>query len=165
MDKRTDRHRSKNYRQLPDLLAIRVIIALLAILILIQSFLLALPHDGKYLNTALRLEGEPITANELVSSVGDISSVPWAVINLRLEGFTSLPEAKVFINGREAASFHKCEVTLTVKHKDQIAVKNPDPDQVITIYVDKKTPNVQRPLANSSVSGKGVIYFDSVIVK
>jgi len=165
VDKRTDRHRRNNLRQSLDALVIRGIIALLALLIMAQSILLLLPHSGKYLNTALRLEGEPITANELVSYAGSVSSAPWAVINLKLAGYTSLPEAKVFINGREAASFQKCEVTLTVKHKDQIAVKNPDPDQIITIFVDKKTPNVQRPLTNSSVSGKGVIYLDSVVVK
>ncbi len=165
MEKRTARHTKKNFWQLIDSLAIRLIIAVFILLIMTQSLFLLFPHSGKYLNTALRLEGEPITAHELAYYAGSISSAPWATINLKLAGYTSLPEAKILINGREVASFEKCEVTITVKHRDQIAVKNSDSDQVITVFVNKKTPNIERPLVNSSVSGRGVLYLDSVIVK
>ncbi len=141
------------------------ILLLLLVLVLAQSVLVINPEIGPLINTALWLEGEPLNSADPVSSVGGFSDAPWAVVSFKLLDCVSMPGVKLLINGREAGTFLRNEITVTVKQGDIAAIQNTNPENPVTVIVSKKSPNVVTPQINSSVHGKGVLYFDGIIIK
>ena len=142
----------------------RFLILVLVCLLVVQTSLALIPSSGFYLNTALRLEGEPLHQDELSLIAGGITTLPWASLNLRLLDFVSLPEVKIMLDGQEVGSFLKNELTINVKHGNMLVIHNPYP-YAITVKITKSTPNILKPANLSQVSGLGRLSFEPIVVK
>lgn len=146
-----------------DKVLINFIICVFGVLFFVQIIMMV-PGMGRYMNTALRMEGEPIK-EEWVSLVGQISNTPWAIVNLELLDYVSLPEVKVFVDGKEAGNFINNMVTLTVKDGNRITVINPDQNLPIKVMLSKKTDNILHPPLKAMVSGTGTLFFEEIVIK
>lgn len=142
----------------------RLVVGTLLCLLVVQAGLAVIPGSGFYLNTALRLEGEPLVQEEISQMAGGITTAPWACISLQLMDYVSLPELKVLVDGQEAASFLKNEITLNVKQGNIIVIYNPY-SYPITVRVAKSTPNVLEPAPDSRVNGTGRLYLPPVVLR
>lgn len=150
-----------------DKLLLWAAVAVLLVLTLVQSAIAIFPQTGVYLNTALRLEGEPIrgSGEEMVRLAGEVRTIPWASVTLKLLDYVSLPDVKVLVDGKEVAAFLRNEVTINVKHGNVISVYNPHTQLKITVIVSKSTSSILEPAVNNGVNGMGYLYFSPVIVK
>lgn len=148
-----------------DRIVVRVAVLLFITLLVSQAALVYVPGWGDRLNAALRLEGRPLQNKELLELAGNTSTAPWATLSLKLQGYASRPDIRVYVDSQEAGSFLSNEVILTVKHGNIISVENPDQAKPVTVLVSKKTANVMEPRADSRVSGSGLLYFEPVVVK
>lgn len=168
MEKREKKRRDiykRDIGKIIEFLLLRSVIILLILLIVIQSVYFIMPKIRVSLNNTMSLEGRQLNAEELIASAGDISTSPWAVINLKLLDYVSLPEVKVLVDGKEVASFIHNEVALNVKQGSNIAVRNYNKDMPVTIIVSKKTPNIQQPAEEVGVTGSGTLFFEPVVIK
>lgn len=147
-----------------DKLLLKFVLLNLMLLIFCQLALMA-PDVGQRLNTALRLEGEPLGHNKLVDYAGGVTTAPWATVTLKLLTYVSLPEVKVLIDGKEIGHFLRNEVAITVKDGDIISIYNPNPYMPVTVIVNKKTANVLEPSKNQGVEGTGTLYLNPVVIK
>lgn len=157
-------NKKKQLWSLIDKTAISLTMIVGIILIIIQVVLLINPGVSSKLNTALRLEGEPLKEAEIIELAGGISTTPWASLSLRLVDYVSLPELKVLVNGKIVSDFLHREVTIPVKNGDIISIQG-NRDLYYDVEICKKTPNIKRPLIESRVSGKGIQVFSSVVIK
>jgi len=140
-------------------------IKFLFVLLLCTQALLLVPGMGSRLNLALRLEGEPLKNEALLSQAESVSSTPWTSITLELLDYQSRPDVEIEINGLEAGSFLRKEVSLAVKEGDLISIFNPVENLPVTVMVSKKTPNIQKPAFQTQVTGTGRRYFAPVKMK
>lgn len=136
----------------------------LALLVIFQLVLIT-PNIGHRLNTALRLEGEPLAENKLVEFAGNVTTAPWATITLKLLTYVSLPDVKVLVDGKEIGDFLRNEVAITVKDGNIISIYNPNPYIPVTVIINKKTANVLEPSQNQGVEGTGTLYLNPVVIK
>lgn len=141
------------------------IVLLTMLVLVISQGLLMIPWLAGEMNWAHHLEGEPLKEEELIYLAGNISSTPWALINLRLTDHVSLPGVKVLVDGSEISSFLQRDISITVKQGSIISVQNPNPDLSVTIEVAQKTPNIIIPEINDRVVGQGLLFFDPVVIK
>lgn len=155
--------RKDNIHILIDKLFVRITIVVFIALILTQIVMLN-SWMGSRLNTALRLEGEPLKETEIIEMAGGISTTPWASLSLRIVDYVSLPELKVIVNGKVVSDFLHGQVTIPVKNGDIVCIEG-TPDLVYTVEIVNKTPNIKRPLIESRVSGKGKKVFAPVVIK
>lgn len=168
MEKRERRRRNFYKREIGktiECILVRSIFLFLFLLIAVQSVYFFLPQMRVSLNSAINLEGKQINAEELVASAGDIASLPWAVINLKLLDYISLPDVKVLLDGEEVAGFIHNEVALNVKQGSIISVRNYNPQIPVTVIVSKRTPNIEQPAADAGVTGSGTLFFEPVVIK
>lgn len=168
MEKREKKRRDIYKREIGSIiefLLLRSAIILLVLLIAIQSVYFFIPKMRVSLNNTISLEGRQLDAQELIASAGDISTSPWAIINLKLLDYVSLPEIKVLLDGKEVASFIHNEVALNVKQGSIIAIRNYNKDMPVTVIVSKKTPNIQQPAEEVNVTGSGTLLFEPVVIK
>ncbi|PKM89006.1 MAG: hypothetical protein CVU87_06075 [Firmicutes bacterium HGW-Firmicutes-12] len=168
MEKRKERRTSNikiDLGKLMEYMLLRSIFVLLFVLLLIQGVFFILPEFRTQMNTALSLEGKPINSEELIALAGSISASPWAVINLKLLNYASLPEVEVLLDGKEVGNFIHDEVTINVKQGSIIAVRNMNQQRPVTIVINKKTPNILEPTEEVSVSGSGILFFKPVVIE
>lgn len=147
-----------------DIYLPRLLIFVLFCLLVAQTCLALIPSSGFYLNSALRLEGEPLHQDELSQIAGGITTLPWASLNLELLDFVSLPAVEILVDGQAVGSFRKNQLALNVKQGNILVIDNPYP-YAITVRITKTTPNILAPVSQSQVSGTGRLYFEPVVVK
>ena len=138
--------------------------ALLVLLLCTQTLLLV-PGMGPRLNLALRLEGEPLKNEALLSQAESVSSTPWTSLTLELLDSHSRPDVEIEINGLETATFLRKEISLAVQEGDLISIFNPAENLPVTVMVSKKTPNIQNLTLQTKVTGTGRKYFAPVKIK
>ncbi|MCR4442896.1 MAG: hypothetical protein QHH10_11540 [Peptococcaceae bacterium] len=164
-EKRRKRNKAQGSGEYVDYVLLRTAICVLIFLVVIQAVLVSFPQAGKRMNVALRLEGEPLEMGDAALYAGGVSSVPWAVLTLKLVDYMSRPEVSVIVDGKEVGSFLSSEVTLNVRHGSIVAVRNDDPRLPVSVIVSKKTPNILEPKVNSSASGNNMLFFEPVVIK
>jgi hypothetical protein len=168
VEKRKERRTSTirtDMSKLIEYLLLRSVFLLLFLLLIIQGILFLVPDLRIQMNTALNLEGKSIKSEELIALAGSISASPWAVINLKLLDYVSLPEVEVLLDGKEVGSFIHNEVTINVRHGSIITIRNMNQQRPITVIVNNKTPNIQKPTEEVSVSGSGILFFEPVVIE
>ncbi len=154
----------RNILDIIEKAALKLVYILLGILIMVQG-LYYIPNMGSYLNAAIKMEGEPLNTRDMLQYASGITATPWATISLQLRENLSIPEVKVFIDGKEVGNFLHKELTFKVKHGDIIMVQNPHTQLPVTVFIAKKTPNITLPLLHSQVQGTGRMYFDPIVIR
>jgi len=147
-----------------------VMIFLLVALLFTQAIYLLIPGMSARLNLALRLEGEQIKDNGILSlaensEAGSISSSPWNSITLELLEYQSRPDVELEVNGVRTGNFLRKEITLQVRNGDLLNVYNPNEQHPVKIKVSKKTMNILSPEVGTVVTGVGRCFFPPVRMK
>jgi len=135
---------------------------LVIIVMLITQSLMLIPGMDSRINLALRLEGEPLKEDMNLYQAGSISLTPWTSLTLELQEYNSRPDVEIELNGADAGTFLRKEISLAVKQGDIISIFIPKDNLPIKIKISKKTPNILVPRLDSIVEGTGRLYFDAV---
>lgn len=154
----------RNIMDIIEKAALKLVYILLVILIMVQG-LYFIPNMGSHFNAAIRMEGEPLNTRDLLEYASGIVATPWATVSLQLRENLSIPEVKVFIEGKEVGNFLHKELTFKVNHGDIIMVQNPHTQLPVTVFIAKKTPNITMPHLYSQVHGTGRMYFDPIVIR
>jgi len=148
---------------------IRFIVFTLVLLVVVQGIM---THDSYrlYLSWAERMEGEEINypASQAVNEKGSSAGLksPRARIVVDIESFSSLPLAKVLVNGQVRCRFDHKEVMLLVKGGDKLEIDSSMYDFPVNYRIRSVSANVSFPESNSCFSvDQGVVMIGNVIVK
>jgi len=135
------------------------------LILVISQIILLIPGMGIHLNTALRIEGEPLKDEMLLSQAGNISPTPWTSLTLKLMDYASRPDVEIRVNGKDTGNFLRNTISLSVNNRDIITIFNPKENLPVKIIVSNKTSNILSPELNAKTEGSGRLYFDTVVIK
>lgn len=148
---------------------IRFILITLVCVITVQGLM---THDSfrLYLSWAERMEGQDIYYPVNRENVAEKTTVkiksPQASMVITIESFSSLPLAKIIINGRVKSSFENRAVKLTVKAGDKIEIDSTSYAFPVKYRITTVSTNVGFPEANACyTANQSIVMIGNVIVK
>ncbi|MGE5391458.1 MAG: hypothetical protein ACM3PE_10400 [Deltaproteobacteria bacterium] len=148
---------------------IRFILFTLVCVVVVQG-LMTRDSFRLYLSWAERMEGQDIyypvnqeTSGEKTS--GEVKS-PRARLVITADSFSSLPLAKVLVNGQICKGFDRKEVELTVKGGDKVEIDSTRYAFPVNYRIKSVSANVGFPEKNTCyTANQGVVMIGNVIVK
>jgi len=122
-----------------------------------------------FLSWSERMEGQEISypANMLQGDTNKLAAQsPHARVVIAIESFSSLPLARLLVNGQEKQSFEQKEISVPVKGGDKLEIDSSSYNFPVKYRVKEVSSNVGFPEADSCyTANQGVVMIGNVIVK
>jgi len=158
---------NKLFNQVERYLVRYILICLVAVVV-IQGLM---THDSYrlFLSWSERMEGQEISYPATVDT-GDTPSPtiesPQARMVITIESFSSLPLARLLVNGQEEQSFDQKEIVVKVKGGDKLEIDSSSYNFPVKYRIKAVSANVGFPEADSCyTANQGVVMIGNVIVK
>ncbi|MDD3853609.1 MAG: hypothetical protein PHD40_08150 [Syntrophomonadaceae bacterium] len=146
---------------------IRFVVLTMVAIVVVQGLMTHEPYR-LYLSLGERLEGErleqPVIKNaEIKKAVIDSSQ---AFIIIRMEQFSSLPEAVLLVNDKEVACFEQKEIKFSVTAGDTVEIDSTYYNFPINYHITAVSENMNFPEAGKKYTGNSsIVMIGKVIVK
>lgn len=160
-------------KKLADLLErylIRSIVFTLIALVVVQGFMTKDPIRF-YLSFSERLEGQTIEypVHSIDNEQEDLTQPvenPYALITITVDKFSSLPNAKVLVNGKEITDFTDREVQLKIMAGDVLEIDSTSYNFPVDYNITKVSDNLSFPEQGSTYTANGsLVMIGKIIVK
>ncbi len=149
---------------------IRFVVIAIVIMVVVQGFL-SIDPVRLYLSWGERMEGQsiqlPVTkTSENADPDSELVVSPQARIAIEISQFSSLPKAKVLVNGVERAAFTGKRVSLAVKADDTVEIDSTAYNFPIEFGVATVSSNLVFPeTGHKYTANQSVVMIGKVIVK
>jgi len=149
---------------------IRFVVLSLLLMVLIQGLMTADPIRF-YLSWGERMEGQSIglpvslPQEETSPAVGEIKS-PQARLAISIDKFSSLPRAKILVNGQEKYNFTERKVAVEISAGDTVEIDSTAYNFPIDYKVDAVSSNLAYPgKGQMFTANQTIVMVGKVIVK
>lgn len=147
---------------------IRLVTLTLLILVVIQGLMTSDPIRF-YLSWGERMEGQTIEIPAVTpieeTQPNEIRS-PQATVTIEVEKFSSLPKARIMVNGKEQGIFTQRQVPLTLKAGDTLEIDASAYNFPISFVIAGVSPNTEFPSAGQTyTANKTIVMVGRIIVK
>ncbi|HNX28612.1 MAG TPA: hypothetical protein PKN87_04275 [Syntrophomonadaceae bacterium] len=149
---------------------IRVIVLGIVVLVVVQGVMVHEPAR-LYLSWAERMEGQileyPVAGNQ-EDAENEPAAVksPQAVLKLTISQFSSLPRAKILINGQEQAAFDNREMEIPLMAGDIIEIDCTGYDFPVEFVIEATSENMAWPQQGKTyTANQSIVMIGKVIVK
>ena len=151
---------------------IRFVVIGIVIMVVVQGFMSVDPLR-LYLSWGERMEGEqlqlPVAANKTETVDPDVEEAavsPRARLVLEISHFSSLPRAKVLVNGSERAAFNGKQISLAVQAGDKVEIDATAYNFPIEFSVEAVSSNLVFPEKSQKyTANQTVVMVGRLIVK
>lgn len=160
-------------KKLADLIEkylIRSIIFTLITLALVQGIMTKDPIRF-YLSFSERLEGQTIEypVNTIDSDSEDLAlpvENPYALVTITIDKYSSLPNSKVIVNGKEITTFTEKEIQLKIMAGDVVEIDSTAYNFPVDYKITKVSDNLSFPEQGNTYTANGsLVMIGKVIVK
>jgi len=149
---------------------IRFVVLSLMLMVLTQGLMTSDPIRF-YLSWGERMEGNKL---ELPASIappdsstmaGEVKS-PQARFNIAVEKFSSLPQAKILVNGKEKHTFSENKLTVEVNAGDTVEVDSTAYNFPLNYKIEAVSSNLAYPQRGQSfIANQTIVMIGKIIVK
>lgn len=160
----------RKFANLIEKYLIRSIVLCLVLLVLVQGMMTKDPLRI-YLSWGERLEGQIIeypvnTISDEEEETKQLVESPYALMTIAIEEYSTLPQAKIIINGEEKNDFTKKEVQLKVMAGDVVEIDSRAYNFPIEYHIIKVSDNLSFPERSKSYTAYGtIVMVGKIIVK
>ena len=159
----------KNFINRVEKALIRVTVLSLILMVVVQGLMTADPIRF-YLSWGERMEGQavglPVAAPQENSAPSVEVKSPQAQLTISIEKFSSLPKAKILINGREKYNFTEKQVTIAVNAGDTIEIDSSAYNFTIDYKITAISSNLAVPSRGQIFTvNQTIVMIGTVIVK
>lgn len=160
-------------KKLADLIEkylIRSIVFTLIALVLVQGIMTKDPIRF-YLSFSERLEGQTIEypVNTIDNEQEDLTAPvenPYALVTISIDKYSSLPNAKVLVNGKEVSNFNEEEIQLKIMAGDVLEIDSTSYNFPVDYKISKVSENLSFPEQGNTYTANGsLVMIGKVIVK
>jgi hypothetical protein len=149
---------------------IRFAVLTLLLMVIIQGLMTTDPIRF-YLSWGERMEGQAVqlpvsSSQEDSSAVSDPIKSPQAQLTISIDKYSSLPKAKILINGKENYNFTEKQVTIDVKANDSVEIDSRAYNFPINYKITASSSNLASPKQGQTLTAnQTMVKLDEVIVK
>lgn len=150
---------------------IRFVVLAVVMMVLVQGFMSVDPIRF-YLSWGERMEGEkiqlPVAANRTVTADPDMEQTisPQARLVIETSHFSSLPRARILVNGAERSAFNGKRVSLAVQAGDTVEIDATAYDFPVEFRVTAVSSNLVFPdRSQSYTANRTMVMVGKVVVK
>ncbi len=160
----------KKFADLVEKYLIRSIVLSLVLLVLVQGIMTKDPLR-LYLSWGERLEGQIIeypvnTVDPEKEETNPAVESPYALMTITVDKYSSLPKAKIMVNGQEKMDFSQNEIQLKIMAGDVVEIDSTSYNFPVEYNITKISDNLSFPERGTAYTANGtIVMIGKIIVK
>lgn len=149
---------------------VRVVVIALVAVVVVQG-VMTNDQARLFLSWSERMEGQAINLEEESGAAAVKQSpvqavAPQALLTLGIKDFTSLPKARVIVNGQEYGVFNSAKVELKVSPQDVVEIDSTAYNFPVEYQVISRSPNLAYPRQGQVyAANQSIVMVGKIIVK